>query len=196
MNSRQEAYEAIKTHEEALEYMRGMMNHIGEPLFSRTLIPSPNTAQDIQFFAGQNEPSLGNIRKDRELPLGHLMVVEEIRFAAQPNVAVIDIQNWLLNGCFRFAPNADARVRDFPLEILGAGGGVAAMQVLVAGDGLTIGQPHQLGAFRLPVPEVIKGGIPFVSQSRHAVAFDPESPLKITCIFVGPRAYESQLAVS
>ena len=190
------AFQAIKTHEEALEFMKGMMNHIGEPLYSRTLVETAVPLQDIPLFVGQTEPALGNITKTRELPLGHLMVIEEIRFALPVNLIADQFIPFLTNGVFKFAPNADARARYFPLEILGTGGGAHVPQVAIAADWVNLGAPHQLAAFRLPVPEVIKGGVPFVAQLRYAIPLQFENDTKVTCIFIGPRAYDASLAVS
>lgn len=187
----------ILDHQEALRMIEGMKNKTGEPLYSWTDYDNGNTDPEVEFYAGQNDPTLGNIRKDRELPVGHLMIVEEIRFGIKADAAADDVLVWHENiGCLKFAPNEDARPRYFPLDILTLGGGVSIKQFAVAADQAQLGDGHQLAAFRLPIPEVITGGVPFVFSVLHNTAYNPSADTKVLAVMVGKRAYDASKAAS
>jgi len=187
----------VLDHQAALQQLEGMKNKTGEPLYSWTDYDNGNTDLEVEFFAGQNNKALGNIEKDRELPVGHIMVVEEIRFGLLADTVADDVLMWLYQiGCLKFAPNADARPRYFPLDILTLGGGVSIKQLAVAADQAQLGDGVQIAAFRLPVPEVLVGGVPFVFSVIHNAAYNPSADTKVLAVMVGPRAYDAGKAAS
>lgn len=177
--------ETLAISEEHRQELAGLRVKTGEPIYSTVTYATTGNAAKTHFFVGTSDKNVGNVSKARELPDKHLMVVEEIRISAEPEAVVADVQEFLADAVLEFAPNEDARSRYFPLDILGAGGGPYTPTTTVA----TIGVPQQNAAFRLRIPEVIRGASPFVCNIQHPAAITPSAELKIRVILVGIYAY-------
>jgi len=183
---------ALKINEGLRKELAGMANVTAEPLFTRVEYGTSGNKASTDFFPGGSDKTQTNIVKARELPKGHLAVVEEIRVSLAPDVVVADIQVIEKEAVLAFAPNEDSRLRYFPVEILGAGGGPSTATTTVG----THGVPQHNAVFKLRKPEVIRGGEPFVCKILHPAAIAPSAATKVTIIFAGIYAYPTAAAAS
>lgn len=174
--------------------LAGLKIKTAEPIYSTVEYGTSGNSAVTDFFAATSVKTVGNVSKARELPEGHVMVIQEIRISAMTDASLADLQEIFGAGTnmpvVEFAPNEDARSRFFPLEILGAGGGVNSATTTLA----TVGKQQQNAAFVLRVPEVIRGGSPFVAKLHHSAAITPAAATKVRMTFVGIYAYNAAKA--
>ena len=193
---------AVAQSEKIYQELNRFQNVTAEPLYStkRYMAPMP---LEVSFFPGGTDKTKTNVVKAREIPRGHLTVIEEIRVSfsggdwiTAPDAPVL-MRNFLTHAVLKFAPNEDARPRYFPLYMLGAGGGVTGFfqQAAPATENLaTLGNPQHNAVFKLRKPEVIRGIIPFVCSIVHQVAFDPPEWADVMIVLAGYYAYPAARA--
>jgi len=189
----------IRENEDIYKELSKYANVTSEPIYSTVTYATSGNKAATNFFDGSSTKTTTNLTKDRELPQGHKMIVEEIRVSVMPDVTLADLQEFLKDAVLEFAPNEDARPRYFPISMLGAGGGVSgAWSEATASDQYAVvnGQPQQNAVFKLRRPEVLRGGVPFVCKIHHPAAITPAAATKVTVILSGLYAYPAAQAAS
>jgi len=193
---------AVAQSEKIYAELNRFQNVTAEPLYSTKRYMAPG-ALEVPFFPGGTDKTKTNVVKSREIPRGHLAVIEEIRVSfsggdwfAAPDGSFL-MQAFLTHAVLKFAPNEDARARYFPLYMLGAGGGVTGFYtqpVPAAANLATLGNPQHNAVFKLRKPEVIRGIIPFVCSILHQVPFSPPDWADVMIVLAGYYAYPAARA--
>lgn len=186
----------IQENQDIYEELSGFANVTDEPLYSVITYEVGVPVQCVPFFPGGQNKFLTNVEKPREIPKGHLKIVEAISIRFFGSVLVADpvLAQSYLQQHVKFAPNADARPRYIPVDLCSSGGGL--------GDAATItnGLPQKNAIFWLKKPEVLRGTIPWVSEvcGNPALPFvgPGPDPVKIEMRFLGPYAYPAALSSS
>lgn len=188
----------VEVNEEIYRELEGYANTIDEPMYSKVSYGASGNAAKTQFFPGGSTLTDTNLVKARELPQGHLKIVEAISVSVAPDVTPADLKEIMKEAILEFAPNSTAYKRHYPLDLLGAGGGASGyfLQAIAADDNLvTHGSPNKLSVYRLRKPEVLRGGIPFECNIQHPAAITPAAATKVEVRLLGPYAYPAREAV-